>query len=141
VAYAHSLGQGSAWDEGEQGTVGLLTIEEDGPRYIGDLGPAEAELYWPRDVHLEEAGLRVISSGCKGASGCSRATEARILSLPPLEPADRGGSWSAEGTELLLLEQPTLGDPLWDDAAGIYSAEPISAELAEGLRRNLPTVD
>jgi hypothetical protein len=121
--------------------VGLLTIDEDGPHYIGDLRAEEAELYWPRDVHLEDDELRVISSGCKGASGCSRGTEARILALPPLEPTDRAGSWSAEGAELLLLEQPTLGDPLWNNAAGIYSAEPISAELAEGLRRNLPTVD
>lgn len=135
VYFAHSLGRAAAWNEGEGGSVGVLSLDG---AYLFDGVLPEGDLLWPRDVApLGDGRLALVDSGAKGAESAPAATRLYVVELgEDVAPSGLGGTWTADGSDQAFRALDVRADPDFGDGWVYYSAEPLGAlgvDLA-GLR-------
>jgi len=126
VAFAHSLGRSTAYDDGHGASVGVLRVEDGEPRYLFDgVLAVEDRLEYSRDIEpLDEDRWLVTDTGCKSGNDCAWGTGVWVVRLDgAAAPADVTGAWSADGGEQVFEDLEVVGERRFEDFAGLYSTE------------------
>lgn len=135
VYFAHSLGRSDAWNEGEGGSVGVLSLDG---AYAFDAVLPDTTLLWPRDVTpLGDGRLALVDSGTKGAESAPAATRLYVVALgEDVAPSGLGGAWTADGADQAFRALDVRDAPDFGDGWVYYSAQPLGERGVElsGLR-------
>ncbi len=127
VLFAHSLGRSADFNDGEDGSIGVLLVDGETVTYAFDAVLDGADLRYPRDVRpLSDGRLLVVDSGCKGGLGCERGTALWEVRLPAdIDESELSGAWSASGADQQLVELDVVQGPLLTGAENLYSVEEL----------------
>lgn len=156
LVYAHSLGAGDDFVEGEFGSVGLARFEgRSPPVYLADgLAPLSAPppLGFVREVEIvdgsatgdaadpdadpdgEDSTLLVTDSGCENQQdACFHSPRVIRFALPHLDPPGTGGAFSPDHEDQHFVELSLLSEPYDPGLRFPFEADWLDAETAERI--------
>jgi len=144
LIYSHSLGASHAFEEGDNGTVGVATWNgTDPPTYLADLiMPVGRPAFgFVREAELVGEGvLLVTDSGCENPDVVCGISGGGIveMALPELEPTGLTGAFSPDHDQQEIVHGEVLGTYLFRSLdypyeADLMSWDEVGRQLTEGV--------
>lgn len=129
VYFAHALGRSDRFNEGEEGSLGVL--DHDGTYRFDGVLPWRKLRYTRDTAPLADGRILFVDSGEKGSEDAPARTRLYLVELGDTAASGLDGAWTADGSrqdfrELRVEARPGLGDR-WV----LYSAEVVEGLGAE----------